>query len=386
MERIEIWGYRRADGTFGIRNHVAVIAAMDNSNSLVRRLATLVRAVVPIYCSHGRGQVGEDYKQRVRTLVGLGSHPNVAAALVVSLEPVTAGRVAEGIRQSGRPVKVIALEEVGGTIKSLEVGIRTLQKMAIAASKLRRERGRLDELVVGVKCGGSDGSSGLVSNPAIGMVSDRLVQAGGTVIMSETVEWMGGEHILASRAVNPQVGEKIIAAVQWYTDYARSIGIDILGTNPAPDNIAGGLSTIEEKALGAIQKAGTQPIQEVLRYGERPPGRGLYLMDAPPPGVENVTALSAGGCQVILFSTGRGNPTGNPVSPVLKICGNPETIRVVSDIIDVDVSPVLLGKMKREEAVDAIWQSMLDVCGGTLTKSEALGDEEISIGRIGFSI
>ncbi len=382
----EIWGYRRPDGSLGIRNHVAVIAAMDNSNSLVRRLATSVRGCVPVFCSHGRGQVGEDYQQHVRTLVGLGSHPNVAAALVVSLEPVTAGRIASGIQKSGRPAQTIALEEAGGTIKALEIGMRTLLEMSISASRLRRERGKVEELIIGVECGGSDGSSGLVSNPALGAVSDRLVQAGGTVIMSETVEWMGGEHILARRAINKNVADKIINAVHWYEEYALSIGIDILGTNPAPDNIAGGITTIEEKALGAIEKAGTQPIQEVLRYGERPTGRGLYLMDAPPPGVENVTALAAGGCQVVLFSTGRGNPTGNPVSPVMKICGNPEAIRLVNDIIDVDLSPVLWGGITREQGVEKLWQAMLDVCAGTLTKSEALGDEEVSISRIGFSV
>lgn len=384
--KVKFWGYRRPDGRVGIRNHVAIVSAMDNSNPVVRRIANLVRGTIPVCCSYGRGLVGKDYQQHLRTLIGLATNPNVAAAIVISLEPVTAGRVAEGIAKTGRPVEVIALEDIGGTIKATELGMRLAQNMVIEASRLRREEASIQEIILGVECGGSDSSSGVASNPVTGYVSDQLVEMGGTVIMSETVEWMGAEHILARRAVSRELAEKIYRAVAWYEEYAKSIGIDLRGTNPAPDNIAGGLSTIEEKALGAIQKAGTAPIQGLLEYAERPEGSGLYLMDAPPPGVENVTALAAGGCQVVIFSTGKGNPLGNPVVPVIKVSGNPQTVRLVADNIDIDVSAVLQGKASISEEGVNLWNLLLEICNGKLTKSEVLAEEEISISRIGFSL
>lgn len=379
-------GYRRPDGTFGVRNHVAVIGAMDNSNPVVRRIVSMVRGTVALDPSFGRGLVGDDLEQHARTLVGMGAGPNVAAAVVVSLEAVSANRVAERIAKTGRPVHTIILDRIGGTVKAVEDGIRAATQMVVDASSLQREPVPLSELVLGVECGGSDTSSGVASNPATGNVADRVVAAGGTAIMSEPVEWMGGEHLLAARAVNREVADEILRIVKWYDDYALSIGVDLIGTNPAPDNIAGGLTTIEEKALGAIKKGGTTPVTEALGYAFRPTKKGLVVMDAPPPGTENITGLAGGGCHIIIFSTGRGNPIGNPVVPTIKVTGNPHTVALAGDNIDFEVTRVLAGEESVAEAGNRLFAHMLDVANGKLTRAEVLGDVEVSITRIGFSL
>lgn len=379
-------GYRRPDGAFGVRSYVVVIAGMDNSNPAARRIASQVRGTVALCPSFGRAQLGQDYEQHLHTLAGLGSNPNVAAAVVVSLEANSANDIAQRIARTGRPVHAIALDQIGGTLKAVEEGVRVATRMALDASRQRPEPVPLSELVLGVECGGSDTSSGVASNPALGYVADRVVEAGGTVVLSEPVEWMGAEHILAARAASEDVASEIYRVVKWYDDYARSIGLDIRGANPTPDNIAGGLSSIEEKALGAIKKAGTSPIVEVVGYGARPSRKGLVLMDAPSPGTENTTALAAGGTQIILFSSGRGNPIGNPVSPTIKVTGNPVTIGRMADNIDVDVSPVLTQGESIAEAGERLLAEMLEVANGKLTRCEALGDVEIAVSRIGFSV
>lgn len=379
-------GYRRADGRFGIRNHVVVISAMDNANPVVRRVAEQVAGAVPICPTFGRGQLGADYRQHVRTLVGLGTNPNVFGAVVISLEPDSARRVAEGIAATGRPVETLTLEDDGGPVAVTHAAVLKVLRLAQDAAEVGREPVPLSELVLGVECGGSDGTSGLISNPAVGLVADRVVAAGGTVILSEPTEWMGAEHVLARRAVSPEVAERMRAVVRQYEERALAAGVDLLGANPAPDNIAGGLSTIEEKALGAIRKGGSAPIQQVLDYGERPTRRGLVLMDGPAPAVENLTALAAGGAQVLLFSTGRGNPIGNPVAPTIKVTGNPRTARAAPGVIDVDLSGVATDGLTLAAAADRLADYVLRVCSGRITCCEGLGMTEIAISRIGFTV
>lgn len=379
-------GFRRPDGTWGIRNHVAILSVMDNVNPLARRVASVVRNTVAVCPGFGRAMIGPDYEQHVRTLVGLGTHPNVAAVVVLSLEPKAAERVAEPIAASGRRVAVLAVEEDGGTNRTACKAISVATDMVSVVSAMQREPFPFEELVVGVECGGSDSTSGLASNPVVGYVADRVLDMGGTVIMSEPVEWMGAEHLLAARAENHEVAEQIRRTVAFYEDYARNHGIDLLDSNPAPDNIAGGLSTIEEKSLGAILKGGKGRIRAVVRYAEKPPKRGLILMDAPSAGVENTTAIAAGGAHVILFSTGRGNPIGNPVAPTLKVTGNARTASLMADNIDLDVSTILSGGESIAEAGERAFTALLSVAGGALTRSEILGDTEISISRIGLSM
>ncbi len=379
-------GYPRADGTYGVRNLVAVISTADNSNFIARKAAQAVKGTVPLCPCFGRGEIGEDMEQHIRTMAGMGSNPNVHSAVVVSLEPVIANKIAERIRKTGKDVEVFSIDECKDTICCVEQAVRAAEKMVIQASMEERVEVSLEHLMLGVECGGSDTTSGIVSNPALGYVADKLVELGGTVIMSETTEWMGAENNLLRRAVSKQVGEKITKAVQWYEDYIQSIGVDLNGFNPAPDNIRGGLSTIEEKALGSIKKGGSKTIEDVLSYARRPQGNGLYLMDAPTGGVENTTGLSAAGCQLILFSTGKGNPMGNPVAPTVKVTGNTRTAKTAAFNIDVDLSAVLTEELPLSRAGEELSAQLVQYANGKMTTSEVLDEVEIAVSRIGFTV
>lgn len=373
-------GFRRVDGSFGIRNVVAIIAAMDNVNPVVRRIAAGVRGTVPIWAAYGRGMFGEDEQQHARTLFGYGAHPNVAATLVVSMEPKSARALAESIGATGRPVAWLAVQDEGGTMKTVDRGQRIALQMVVDASRIIREPVELGELCVGLECGASDATSGLTANSGTGLAADWIVARGGTVVLSETEEAIGAEDTLAKRAAKPEIGEALLRAVQAREAEAHFIGADSIGFGP--DNAAGGLTTLEEKSLGAVRKGGTSSLVQVVGYGERPSARGLVFMDAPAPGTENITALAAGGCHLILFNTGVGNPVGNPVAPTLKITGNPRTAAHFADNIDVDVSGVLSGEYGLQGAADRIIEALHSVANGMMTRSEILGDVEITISRI----
>jgi altronate dehydratase large subunit len=378
--------YPRLHGRPGVRNHVAIISIMDNTNAIARRIAATVRFTRAVCPHFGRGLVADDLEQHKRTLVGLASNPNVYAAVVVGLESTITTEIAERITANGRPVQTVVLDDVGSSIIATERGIRAARNLVVEASGQRRQRGSLSDLLVGVECGGSDGTSGITTNPAIGLFADAVVGAGGSVLMSETVEWIGAEHILMRRARNAETRDKIREAVTWYEEYAKSVGFSISDTNPTPDNSRGGLTTIEEKSLGAILKGGSGPVTEVLRYAEPPRQQGLVLMDAPPPGVENITGLAASGCQLILFSTGKGNPIGNPLVPTAKICANPRTVEVAADHIDVDLSELITNGRDLSWAVERLHEQVAQISSGRLTSAEVLQEEEIAITRIGFSI
>jgi len=377
----QFWGYRRANGAIGVRNHVAVLAVMDNVNGIVRHLAQLVKGVLPIPVWYGRGQFGEDDALFRRTQIGLASNPNIAAVLVVSLEKVSAQKVAEGIAKSGKPVSWISVQDVGGSVEALAQGIRTLIPLVQDATAHRPERVSLSELTLGVECGGTDTTSGIASNPALGWVADRVVDAGGVVYLSETSEWMGAEQVLARRARNPDVAARIYAAVHRIEEDARRRGVDIRGANPVPDNIRGGITTIEEKSLGAIIKGGTTTIQGVLDYGAQASGKGLYLMDTAAPAAESMTGLAAGGAQIIVFTTGQMNVMGCPLTPTLKITGNPRTAQRLADNVDLDVSAILQGE-PIANAGQRLLVQLVETASGRITRSEAMGDEEIAISRI----
>ncbi|SFC72383.1 altronate dehydratase large subunit [Polaromonas sp. OV174] len=374
------WGYRRNNGDVGIRNRVAVLAVTDSVNGVVRHLAQLVRQTLPLAVWYGRGQFGDDDTIFRRTQVGLASNPNIAAVLVVGLERVTTQQVADGIAKTGKPVAMISVQDVGGTIEALAQGMRLLMPLVQDASAVRPERIPLSELILGVECGGTDTTSGIASNPALGWVADRVVDAGGRVYLSETSEWMGAEHILAKRTKDPKVSEAIAAAVRRIEDDAIARGVDIRGANPVPDNIRGGITTIEEKSLGAIIKGGTTPICGLLAYATKPAGKGLFLMDTAAPAAESMTGLSAGGAQIIIFTTGQMNIMGCPVSPTMKITGNPRTAKRLADNVDVDVSKMLEGETVAQ-AGRRVFDAMLSTASGRLTRSETLGDEEIAISR-----
>ncbi len=384
--RKSFMGYARPDGSYGVRNYVAIISTADNSNFIARRVAEMIKGTIPVCPCFGRGEIGADMDLHIQTMGGMGANPNVHSAVIVSLEPVMAEKIARIIRAAGKEVLVFSMDECGGSIGCTEQAVRAAKKLMIQASMEQRTEIGIEHLQLGVECGGSDTTSGVVSNPATGKVADVLVDAGGTVILSETTEWMGAERNLCSRAATPEVGEKIVKAIQWYEDYIKSIGVDLNGFNPAPDNIKGGLSTIEEKALGSIKKGGTRPIQDMLTCAQKPQAKGMYLMDAPTGGVENTTALAGAGCQLIIFSTGKGNPLGNPIVPTIKVTGNDRTIKKSGENIDVDLSAVIVEDMSLEKAGEILYERMIDHANGKLTTAEALGDLEIAVTRIGFTV
>jgi len=379
-------GYRRSDGQVGARNYLGIIAGMDNANPVVRTLSQLLNGSIAICPGYGRGQMGEDFNLHRRSIIGLGKNPNIGACLVISLEPNSANEIAKGIKLTGKPVATLSLQDDGGFIGVLEKGLKIGQSLIFESTAQQRELIGFDELVLGVECGGSDATSGISSNPAVGMVSDWIVEQGGTVIMSEPTEWIGAEHILMRRARTKQIAEQIQKCADKYINIAKSQGLDLLKNNPTLDNIAGGLSTIEDKTLGAIRKGGSKAIEGLVAYGEKPTGKGLFLMDAPAAAVENLTAIAAGGANLILFSTGRSNPIGISVVPTIKISGNKKTVKIMASDIDVDVSGVMEGTLGLELARDKIMHRIISIASGQMTKNEILSNGEVSISRIGESI
>jgi altronate dehydratase large subunit len=281
--------------------------------------------------------------------------------------------VAKTISKTGKRVETVVIQEVGGAARSIAEGVLLAQDMVQEASKLVREPFPVSELVLGLKCGSSDTTSGLAPNPALGIASDLLVEAGGTSILGEVTEFIGAEHLLAQHAKDPQIGQEIIGLVQRMENRAKSVGADIRGGQPTGGNIKGGLTTIEEKSLGAIAKAGNSPIQAVYEYGGVPRVKGLVVMDSPGREPEILTGLAAAGCNVIAFTTGRGAPQGFPFVPVVKITGNRVTWEKLRDHMDVDVSAVMEGKESLPEAGKRIFREMLDVSSGRLTKAEISG-------------
>jgi len=291
--------------------------------------------------------------------------------------------IAAGIARQGKPVEKLVIQEVGGTIKTVEKATTIARQMVSDASRVLRQEFDDTKLMYGAECGGSDTTSGLGGNPAIGAAFDILVKKGGRAVFSETTEFIGAEHLLARRAVTPEVGDQITWFVRRYEERFLERGVDMRGTNPTKGNIQGGLTTIEEKSLGCIHKAGSAPIQGVLGYAEAPPGAGLYVMDTPGMDVESMAGLAAGGVQVMVFTTGRGTPTGNPIMPVIKVTANRRTADRMADNIDLDLSGVIEGTLSIEEAGGRILDEILAVAGGKLTKAEQLGHTEFSIYRVG---
>jgi altronate dehydratase large subunit len=378
-------GYPRENGTFGVRNDVAVISIMDNCNPVTRAIADAVHGTLPVTTLFVRGQYGHDLEVTLESLAGMGRNPNIAGVVLVGLEPHTTEEVARRIRPSGKPVESVTLQP-GGTINAIAEGTRLALRLATRASSIRRQPCPVSALTIGVECGGSDTTSGLTCNPVIGRMADRLIDDGGTVIISETSEFFGAEHLFAERAADPAVGKAFTEMVLRLEREALSRGMDIRGTNPTPDNIRGGLSTIEEKALGAMAKSGTRPLRGVLTYGQAPASPGLHFMDAPAPAVENLTAFAAAGCQLIFFGTGVGNPIGNMVTPTVKVSGNVNTLRTMPENIDFDASGILESGAKVTDIGDRLFAYAVEVASGTRTSSELLDVRETAISRFSPTI
>jgi altronate dehydratase large subunit len=380
------YGFERPDGSIGIRNYVAVIPSVVCSVEVARKIAANVRnaTILPHDC--GCTQVGEDKDQTFRVLSGLGMNPNVYGVLVVGLgcETISADSIADEISKTGKPVYQLNIQDEG-SLKAVEKGTRILKDLSQEASKMSRRALDIPDLIVGTECGGSDWTSGVTANPAVGKAMDMIVERGGTAVLSETTEFIGAEHLLADRAVDEVVRKRILEFVERYEKEAIRMGVDIRGAQPTPGNIDGGITTIEEKSLGAIHKGGASRIVDVVKYGERIREKGLVVMDTPGYDVESVTGMVAGGAQIVVFTTGRGSPVGNAIAPVIKVTGNPETYRKMRDNIDINASKVFEGK-SLEEVAEEIFNEILEVASGKLTKAEILGHNEIGIWRIGWSL
>ena len=370
-------GYRRPDGSVGVRNHVAVISTVTCANEVASRIANQVEEAVSL--THNMG-CGHYIFAPLRPLAALGKNPNVAAVLVVGLgcEVVSAKILAEEIAESEKPVESIVIQEVGGTIKATRQGVKIVKGMAHKTSRLKRESFDLSNLTLGLECGGSDTTSGIAANPAVGRVADMVVNAGGTAILAETVELIGAEHVLARRAVNEKVAEELVEVIRRMEERmikSLNLPVDMI----APGNIEGGLSTLEEKSLGDSYKAGSSSIQGMLVYAETPTKKGLFIMDEPGYDPESVTGIVAAGAQIVVFTTGRGTPLGSPVAPVIKITGNPRTYRTMKDNIDINAGTIIEGKETIGDVSKRVYEKVLKVASGEKTKAEVLGHRELAI-------
>lgn len=377
-------GYRRPNGEAGTRNHVLVLSTVGCANGAVRRIGRLVPDAVTIPHVYGCSQLGDDLAQTTRVLEGFAAHPNVAAVLLVSLgcESLDSRALAESATARGANVHHLVIQEAGGTGATADRGAAIVRELLVDAARTPRVPIPLSELIAGLECGGSDAWSGLTANPALGRASDALVQAGGTAILSELPEFIGAEHLLAARAA-PDVAAALIAAVQRWEDAAHRMGVDLRGAQPTPGNIAGGLTTIEEKSLGATMKGGSSPVAELIGYGERPARRGLVVMDTPGNDPESVTGMVAGGAQLVVFTTGRGTPAGCPIAPVIKVATNTAMATALADDMDLNAGTIITAGEPLASAGDRIFAEIIAVASGKLTAAERWGNAEFAIHAIG---
>jgi len=376
-------GYPRPDGSAGIRNYVLVIPW----GFLAAKICDLVDGTRTILTAdHGSGRTSRDRETIARTLIGLGRNPNVAA-VIIHTQGVGAGypelkptRLAEEIARSGKRVEILDAVKEGSTLRTLEKGVHLAREMVLEASRIRRQPSDLSNLAIGVKCGHSDTTSGIAGNPVIGNLFDRIVAAGGTAFFGETTEIIGAEHVLAKRGINAEVSRQILEAAARTEAIAKSTGEDIRTVNPVPSNIAGGISSLEEKSLGAIHKSGSSPIQGVLKYGERPGGKGLFFVDNWMSMGSIFPGYAASGAQLVIFQLGGGGMVGNDllhtstavVSPLMWTTANPKTLARAPTSIDFYSGTVIEGKDTIEKAGAKLLKLVLDIASGTMTKVETL--------------
>ncbi|MEF8800275.1 MAG: UxaA family hydrolase [Halolamina sp.] len=382
-------GYDRPDGSVGIRNHVAIVSTAPYANKTVERTADIVDNTIPITHPLGRCQTKPDVFQTYRTLLGHAAHPNVYGAVVIAHagEIVDGDELADDIAETGRPSKSVNIHDSGGVMNALDEAVDAAREMVQEASAQRRTEHDVGELVYGINCATSDTTSGLCQHHATARAAWRLIDDhGGRAVFAETPEFFGGEEGLAERAVNEDVAQEILDRVKEWDERLQATGYDVRGAQPTPDNMDGGLTTIEEKALGAIVKSGEGPIQDIVDYGEAIPDRsGMYIMDTPGHGAESVTGIAAGGAHFMIISTGQGHTLSNAVMPTIKITGNPRSYDRVPEQTDVDVSDALVGDRDFEWAGNQLWDEILEVINGKFTGSEAMKESQFAIHRIGPS-
>ncbi|GAA6513050.1 UxaA family hydrolase [Merdimmobilis hominis] len=383
---MKLMGYQRENGHFGVRNHVLIIPTSVCATDTAEKIAAQVPGAIAIPNQHGCCQIGSDLALTQQTIVGFGKNANVGACVVVGLgcDGIQARAVAEEIRTTGKRVEVVVIQEEGGTLPAIAKGALYAAQMARDLSMQKRVEFDMSEIIMALECGGSDPTSGLASNPSIGYCSNRLIAEGGSSILSETTEVIGAEHLLAARFEDEDQKQKFLDMVKNVENRAIALGEDLRSGQPTPGNKEGGLSTIEEKSLGCMYKAGTAPFKGALNYAELLPleKKGLYFMDTPGQDIDSITGMVAGGAQVVIFSTGRGTPTGSPIAPVIKITGNDATYRKMSDNIDINAGRIITEGAKVEEIGEELFQMVADVCNGQVTKAESLGHREFGIYKL----
>jgi (2R)-sulfolactate sulfo-lyase subunit beta len=379
----KVFAYRRENGRVGIRNHVVILPLDDLSNSACEKVAYNVKGTKAIPHAYGRLQFGKDLQLFFRTMIGTGANPNVAAVVVIGIEPEWTNCIVEGIAKTGKPVAGFSIERYG-EFKTVEMASWKAKEFVHWASELRREECDLKEIWVSVKCGESDTTSGLASNPTVGSAIDKLVAMGATCCFGETSEITGAEMVCKERAANPKVGEKFMKTWQAYEDMIQSHKTDDLsGSQPTKGNIRGGLTTIEEKAFGNLQKIGKKSkYVDVLDKAEAPTGPGLWYMDTSSAAAEAVTLWAAAGFVAHFFPTGQGNIIGNPIEPVIKLTANPITAKTMSEHVDYDCSAILRGEMTLDQSGDNLLQMLIRTCNGRLTAQEVLGHEEFVLTKL----
>ncbi|RME78054.1 MAG: D-galactarate dehydratase [Chloroflexi bacterium] len=381
MNKLNLTGYRRENGRVGVRNYVLIIPVDDISNAAAEGVASLIRGTYALTHPYGRLQFGEDLELTFDTLIGTGRNPNVAAAVVIGIEPEWTNRIVEGIAETGKPVAGFSIERYGD-LKTIEMAARKAKEFTQYASELQREPIELGELWVSAKCGESDTTLGLASNPTVGRVLERLIAQGATAIFGETSEVTGAEDKIAAQCINQEVADAFMKTFQDYQDFILSTGANLMGSQPTKGNIRGGLTTIEEKALGNVEKMGRNKVMSVLKPAEAPKGPGLHFMDTSSAAAEMVTLCAAAGSVLHFFTTGQGNIIGNPVIPVMKISANPLTVSTMSEHIDVDITGLLRLEMTLDDAADKVMEVMARTVNGRLTAAEALRHNEFVLTKL----
>ena len=385
---MEFWGYSRPDGSVGVRNHVLILPATRNVNYICHRIALAVPGVTTFYTTGEYGRTGSDRKRLARFLTGIARNPNVANVLLIGMphgygypEFQTDALAAE-IAKSGTRLEILNVDRCGGLEGTVVQGIRLARELVREATAMRREAAPLSKLTIGMKCGDSDATSGLAGNPALGRAVDRLIDAGGTALFSETLELIGAEQTLVQRAKTPEVAQRLLRLIADWEARAASIGEDIRTINPIPENIAAGITTLEEKSLGAVEKTGTRELSGVLDYCERPGEPGLWLMDAWMSSYSLLPSFAAAGAQIVLYQLG-GNelpPEDAPLSavdpglvaPLLTISGNPRTAKAVGDYLDVSTGGVLLGTETLDAAGEHILEEIVRTASGRAARGETM--------------
>ena len=378
-------GYRRPNGRVGVRNHVIVLPVDDISNAAAEAVASNIKGTMALPHAYGRLQFGADLDLHFRTIIGTGANPNVAACVVIGIEPNWTGKVVEGIAATGKPVAGFSIEK-NGDIATIAAASRKIKEFVHMASEMQREECSVSDLWISTKCGESDTTSGCGANPAVGAMYDRLIPRGVTGVFGETSELTGAEHLCKLRAASPDVGEKFMATFQAYQNEVIEAHktSDLSDSQPTKGNIEGGLSTIEEKAMGNLEKIGRNvKYIDVLEPAEAPAkGPGMYFMDTSSAAAECVTLMAAAGFAVHTFPTGQGNVIGHPILPVIKLTANPRTMRTMAEHIDLDVSGILRREMTLAESGQALTDMVLRTASGRITAAEALGHREFIMTKL----